>query len=206
MRNKALTLNSLFSVTDNRAKGCQNSGRQFCSSRDMGIEEFIVNRGRETMRKLWIIVCFLGMPWITPGQTNQAAWENLSALQAGQKIDVAVNHSKKITGTFVSISDSAITVQEGSGPQAVQRQDVRSVKLAKREHLVRNSLVGAALGAGVGAAIGAATDSPCKPGQSFCINPVNRGEAAGLFAVVGGVAGAIVGAVIPNHKTIYRAK
>ena len=38
------------------------------------------------MRKLWILIFVLAMPRVVFSQTNEASWENLSALQSGHKI------------------------------------------------------------------------------------------------------------------------
>jgi len=85
------------------------------------------------------------------------------------------------------------------------------VKLMESKHRVRNTLVGLGLGggvgAGVGAGIGAATFHSCSS-QSFCIQPVGKGGSAGIAAVIGfaggAAVGAVVGALLPSHSTIYR--
>ncbi len=151
------------------------------------------------MRKFWILACLLGMPRVVSAQ-----WENLNTLQAGQKIQV-VENSKKESGTFLSVSDKEISLRGKPGPQTIQRQDVRSVKLMVNKHRLRNAAIGGAVGAGVGAGIGAAAYQSCNPAQSFCIDPIGRGGEAGIFAIVGFAGGALVGALWPSHQTIYRA-
>jgi hypothetical protein len=155
------------------------------------------------MRKVLFLLCALGISCGAWAQNNQSSWTNLSALRAGQKIQVVEMNSKKHSGTFVIVSDTAITYQEPTGERAIQHQNVRSVKLMKNDHRLRNSLIGAGVGGGVGAGIGAATFSPCSS-QSFCIQPGGRALPAGIGAVVGLVGGAVVGAFLPTHKTIYR--
>jgi len=152
------------------------------------------------MRKLWVLVCVLGMPCVASAQSNQA-WENLSTLQAGEKIQVVETNSKKDSGTFVSVSDTAISLQEKAGAQTIQRKDVRSVKLMKHAHRLRNTLIGAGVGAGAGAGIGAASYHPCN-----CFIDLGRGGQAAIGAVIGFVGGAVVGVLLPSHKTVYRAK
>ncbi len=150
------------------------------------------------MRKLWILACVLGMPCVVCAQTNLASWENLSALQAGHKIQVVEMNSKKVSGTFQTVSDTAISLQASGGEQIVQRRDVRSVKLMENKHRLRNAAIGAAVGAGLGAGISAAAWE--KNGFAG-----SKGTGAAFGAAIGGVAGAIVGALWPNHKTVYRA-
>ncbi len=163
------------------------------------------------MRELLFLICVLGMPCASWAQTDRASWANLSALQAGQKIQVVDMNSKKHSGTFVNVSDTAISYQETEDEQTIQKQDVRSVKLVGNKHRVRKALVGigvgGGVGAGVGAGIGAATFHSCSS-QSFCIQPVGKGGQTGIAAVfgfAGGAAvGAVVGALLPSHSTIYR--
>ncbi|MFZ0739884.1 MAG: hypothetical protein WCA98_20120 [Candidatus Acidiferrales bacterium] len=154
------------------------------------------------MRKLLLLIYVLGLPCASWAQSNSASWANLSTLQAGERIQVVQTNSTKISGTFSNVSDAAITLQEQSGPQTIQRQDVRSVKLAERAHRLRNILIGGAVGAGVGAGIGAGAFHGCTSG---CIGGVTTAEVAAVAALGGFLGGAVVGAFLPSHKTIYRA-
>jgi hypothetical protein len=144
------------------------------------------------MRKLWILACVLAVP-----SAASAQWDNLNKLQAGQKIQVVEVNSKKDSGAFLSVSDTTISLQGKSGEQAIQRQDVRSVKLMVNKHRLRNSLIGAAVGAGGGAGIGAAAWEP----HGYV---GGRGTGAAVGAVIGAAGGAIVGALWPSRETIYR--
>jgi hypothetical protein len=155
------------------------------------------------MRKVLFLICTLGIPCGSWAQINQSSWTNLSALHAGQKIQVVEMNSKKHSGTFVIVSDAAITYQDPTGEWAIQHQDVRSVKLMKNNHRLRNTLIGAGVGGGIGAGIGAATYRPCSS-QSFCIEPGGRGLPAGIGAVIGLAGGAAVGVLLPSHNMVYR--
>ena len=70
-------------------------------------------------------------------QSNKSAWENLSALQAGKTIQVVEMNSKKHSGTFVNVSDTAISYQKTASAQTIQKQDVRSVKLMENKFRLR---------------------------------------------------------------------
>jgi len=161
------------------------------------------------MRRILFLICILGLPSALQAQTNQA-WANLSALNAGWKIQIVEMNSKKHSGTFVSASDTAISYQGTAGEQILQKQDVRRVILTESKHRLRNTLIGAAVGggvgAGVGAGIGAATFHSCSS-QQLCIQPVGKGGQTGIaavFGLVGGAAvGAVTGALVPSHKVIY---
>ena len=143
------------------------------------------------------------------GATSVGSWANLSELQSGQKIQLVQMNSKKDTGTFLNVTDAAITLQEKSGERTIKEQDVRIVKLLKNKHRLRNTLIGAGVGAGVGAGIGAATYSPCKPppnsGFSTCFFDITRGNQAAIFGVIGLVGGAATGALWPSRPIIYSA-
>jgi hypothetical protein len=155
------------------------------------------------MRKLLFLICVLGTSSILWAHSNPASWENLKTIQAGQKIQVVEMNSTKVSGTFLNVSDGTISVEAKTGPQTIQRQDVRSVKLMKNKHRLRNTLIVAGVGAGVGAGIGAATFHPCPASQTFCLQIGGRALPAGIGAVGGLLGGAIVGALLPSHDTIY---
>jgi hypothetical protein len=158
------------------------------------------------MRKLVFLICFVGIPCASWAQSSLASWENLNTLQAGEKIQVLEGDSKKISGLLSSVSSSAISLQTEGGRETIQKEVVRSVKLMGHARRMRDALIGSAVGAGVGAGIGAAQYSSCAPSQSFCVQPLGRGGAASIGAVVGGAGGAVVGALLPSRRrTIYRA-
>jgi hypothetical protein len=147
------------------------------------------------MRKSLFLICVLGLPCVSWAQTNRASWANLSALQAGQKIQIVEMNSKKHSGTFANVSDTAILYRETAGEQTIQKQDVRSVKLMA-SHRLRNTIIGGAVGAGAGAGITAGT----WENHGFT---GGKGTGAIVGAVIGFVAGGVVGALLPSHKTIY---
>jgi hypothetical protein len=127
-------------------------------------------------------------------------------LQPRQKIQIVDLNSKQHSGTFVSVSNTAVSYQEAEGEQTIQKEDVRSVKLMENKHRLRNTLIGGAVGAGAGAGIGAATYhfKSCPPNAFVCLNGIGgRGLPTAVGAVVGLAGGAIVGAVLHSHKMIY---
>jgi hypothetical protein len=136
---------------------------------------------------------------------NQAAWDKLKKLSAGQEIQVVQNGAKSTTGNFRSVTDEAIVVSTATGEQSISRQSVLRVSSKGSGHRVRNTLIGAGIGAGAGAGIGAAVGG-CGQGVS-CIG-ASKGEVIGVITGVGAIVGAIVGAVLPTggwHE-IYRAR
>lgn len=148
------------------------------------------------MRKGLFLICVLGLSCVSWAQTNRASWANLSVLHAGQKIQIVDMNSKKHSGTFVNVSDTAILYQEAASEQTIQKQDIRSVKLTENKPRLRNTLIGGAVGAGVGAGIGAAS----WENHGF---HGSKGVGAGVGAVIGFVGGVVVGVLLPSHKMIY---
>jgi len=71
------------------------------------------------MRKIALLICILAMPSISFAQSKQASWANLSTLHSDQKIQVVETSEKKHTGTFASVSDTAITFHDNSGNQTI---------------------------------------------------------------------------------------
>jgi hypothetical protein len=157
------------------------------------------------MRKLLFLICVLGIPCAARAQSKSTTWENLITLQAGEKIHVVEMNSKKVSGRFSNVSDAAISLQAEASEQTIQRRDVRSVKLMKHQHRLRNTLIGAAVGFGAGTGIGAAAAHPCSPSQPYCLAP-GRGIPAAFGGVIGLIGGAVVGALVPSHRTIYLVK
>jgi hypothetical protein len=155
------------------------------------------------MRNILLLLCVFGVSCASQAQSDKASWTNLSTLQTGQKIQIVDMSSKKHSGTFLKVSDTALRYHDNAGDQSIPKQDVRRVKFMENRHRLRNTLIGAGVGAGVGAVIGAVANHPCKS-TSFCVGAnITRGDTAGIGALVGFLAGAVVGALIPTHSTIY---
>jgi hypothetical protein len=149
------------------------------------------------MRKSLFLLCALLVSSAAGAQNKTASWQNLNSLATGEKIQVLAMDSKKTSGTFLSVSGAAITVQTDAGPRTIPKQDVRSVKRMKASHRLRNTLIVAGVGAGAGAGIAAGTWE--KGGFEG-----GKGDGAAVGAVIGGLGGAIVGALLPSHDTIYK--
>jgi hypothetical protein len=164
------------------------------------------------MRRVKSIVC-LGILFISCGiatspalgddAKNQANWDKLKQLSAGQEIQVVQNDAKANRSNFRSVTEEAIVVSTAAGEQTISRQSILRVSSKGKGHRVRNALIGAGVGAGAGAGIGAAAVGCTSGCYGF-----TRGNATVALAAVGGIVGAIVGAVIPTggwHE-IYRAR
>lgn len=155
------------------------------------------------MRKISLAVCILGVSCALQAQHRPADWENLKALQSGDRIQIRELNSTKVSGSFVSVSDTGISLDANGAAQDIRKQDVGSVKLMRNKHRLRNALIVGGVGAGVGAGIGAAAHHGCASTQTFCLDIGGRSLPAGIGAVVGLLGGATVGALLPSHQTIY---
>ncbi len=149
------------------------------------------------MRKLLILACLLLVPSASRAQTPQDPWEALNRLHAGQKIEVVEKSLKKHVGTFMAVSAEAIQMREGGADDAIRREDVLRVSLPEKRHRLRNMLIFSVAGCGAGFGIGAA--SAGRDTLQYDVYTVFGG-------VIGFVGGIGVGAALPTHATIYRAK
>jgi hypothetical protein len=134
-----------------------------------------------------------------PGGADQANWDKLKQLSSGQEVKVVQNDAQSFQGNFQSMSDDAIVLRLAAGDQTFPKQNVRRISARGERHRMRNALIGAGIGAGVGLGVGAASDSP----NGFLPNIGKE-----VFTPVGGIIGAIVGALVPTggwHE-IYRAR
>lgn len=148
------------------------------------------------MRKIPILVCMLGAALISAAQANRDSWANLRRLRVDEKIQIVEMNAKKLSGVFVSVSDSAISFKDAGGEQTVQKQDVRRVKRIKANRRLRNTLIGTGVGAGVGAGLGAGI----WESHGFL---GGKGDGAAVGAVIGAVGGAIFGVLWGTDDTIY---
>jgi hypothetical protein len=146
------------------------------------------------MRKIALLICILAMPSISFAQSKQASWSNLSKLHSGQKIQVVGTDSKKHSGTFLSFTDTAISYHDAAGDQTIEKLNVSSVKLMEIKHRVRNSLIGAGVGVAAGTGIGIGVHKG---------NTLDEAAGGVLGAIIGLASGAVVGALLPTHDTIY---
>jgi hypothetical protein len=140
------------------------------------------------MRIIHSVLCVLAFPCALAAQSS---WANLTGLKVGQKIQVVEQNSTKHSGTFLSVSGSAIAFREAAGERSVQKPDVRSVKLQSKRRL-RHTLIGTGVGAAAGATAGAAS----APSDS-------RGYSAAFVGAAGAFVGAAIGVLLPANDLIY---
>lgn len=145
------------------------------------------------------LVFFLAIPAVLCAQKQKGQWSDLNGLKVGQGIDVAESNMKSHGGEFVAITEEAITLREKGTDVSVKRENVARVSTASGARRGEHAVIGLLVGAGMGAAIGALAGSRSKGWIGL-----SEGVGALVGIATGGTGGAIVGAVIPAHTTIYR--
>jgi hypothetical protein len=151
------------------------------------------------MRRLTAgLVLLLAVPLSTVAQRAQDSWDNLKQLRPGQKIEVVDSKMKTLKGSFVSVSEEALSLQDGKSQESVPRADIVRVSVRDTSHRTRNML----LAAGV---IGGVTLIPA--GILFA-QQSNEGNSCGacVAAIVAGFGGGAALGAIPGSRTIYRVK
>ena len=130
-------------------------------------------------------------------KANQS-WDNLSRLQAGQKVQVVQMDMKSLKGTFVGFSEEALSLRIKKDEVAVARADVLRVSLRGKGKRGKSALVGAGLGALMGAIGGAGFGAAALEDADFAL----------IVAPMGAGVGAALGAAAPfaGYETVYRAK
>ena len=138
---------------------------------------------------------------IAGAQSTEQSWDNLGTLRAGEKVQVVDQKLRSQDGTFVSVSDDAITIQARKDSVTIQRVDVYRVSSRERGHSRgQNTLMGlavgglAGLGLGVVMAANHAEDVPIAA------------ELAGMPLLFGGIGAGVSAALPAGHPTIYRAE
>jgi hypothetical protein len=150
---------------------------------------------KRVIETLLLVLLVPGFGWAKSSQDN---WGNLKQLAPGQKIEVVDSKMKTLKGTFVSVSEEAISLQVGKSEKSIARADVVRVSVHDNSHRARNML----LASGV---IGGITLIPAAIGLAINGNEGNSCPACVAAIVAGFGGGAALGA-IPGSRTIYRVK
>lgn len=138
------------------------------------------------------LLLLLGMQ---AARAQENRWQNLAQIKAGKQVDVIDRHLKKYSGKFITFSEADLKLLVKDQQISIARDEVYRVTAAGQNRK-RNVLLGLGIGAGAGLGLGAALLE-------------REGGYAGAVAGTGiGFAGlgAGIGAVVPSHKTVYRAE
>jgi hypothetical protein len=130
----------------------------------------------------------------SPVLAAQDSWNNLKQLREAQRIQVVDMGLRSWKGKFVHVSEESITLRTKKGEVTVERSEVYRVTDLKRSKRGRNALIGLLIGSIVGTGFVADAEDLVPWGKAVI--------AIGFF----GGPGAGVGALVPSHPTVYRAR
>jgi hypothetical protein len=137
--------------------------------------------------------------------TDAASWQNLSRLAPGQSIAVTTKKGESLKGTFVTVSEGAISLERKHQSIAVPRAEVARVSLRsskQRQYMLIGLGVGAGAGAGIGAGMGESLANE-SGGDFRNLKPAIIAVVCGIGALVGTLVGSWLGG---RGATVYRAK
>ena len=135
-------------------------------------------------------------------QDLEQSWANLRILRVGQKIQVVDQKLKSQDGTFVSVSDDAISLRVDQDEISVQRAEVLRVSSHQGMGRGKHTLIGLAVGVGGGLVVGLALGSLFTEPNEGLKDPAFLPAFIGLGAGIG----AGIGAALPTGRpTVYRA-
>lgn len=156
------------------------------------------------MRRLILITLSLLLLATAAGaQSPEQTWDNQRTLGVGEKIQVVDQKLKSQNGTFVSVSDDAITFQVDKDEVTVRRPDVFRVSSRERGHSRgRNALIGLVVGGGVGLGIGVAM----LASRSLDVPEATTAALVQAPLSIGFVGDGIGAALPPGRPTIYRTE
>jgi hypothetical protein len=140
-----------------------------------------------------LLLILLLAPQLARAQGDQ--WQSLDQVKSGRQVDVIDRHLKRYSGKFVGFSDTNLTLLVNDQEIRIARDEVYRVTAAGQNRK-RNILLGLAIGAGAGLGLGAALMER-EGGYG--------GAVAGTGVGFAGI-GAGIGALVPSHKTVYRAE
>jgi hypothetical protein len=144
------------------------------------------------------LLLLLLVPGVGLAQSPQDNWDNLKQLRQGQRIEIVDSSMKTLKGTFVSVSDEAISLAAGKGEEPVARANVVRVSIRDTSHRTRNMAMGAGILGGIALVAGVVGLKETS----------NEGNSCGacVAAIAAGFGGGVALGAIPGSRTVYRAK
>jgi len=122
------------------------------------------------------------------GQSSSSNWGNVKAIAPGTQIRLVIGTAKPVMGSLESVTDTDFVLTQATGPQTYARPQITSIKVRKKDHRLRNALIGL----GVGTAVGLAVGYGAGRAQSNCNGSLCGWQADGA-TVGGGIVGLVVG-------------
>ncbi len=140
------------------------------------------------MRTLSILI--LAAATLTAQADN---WTLLRGIYPGQTTHVHTLDGLLNSGGFISTTDANIVIRLRTGDQTFTKDQIKKISVRKSDKRWRNAGIGAAIGASAAGVLVAATTA--DGADSF----------VAVFAILYGMVGAGIGALVPGYDTLYRA-
>jgi hypothetical protein len=126
-------------------------------------------------------------------------WQHVQALPAGASIQIKAR-TTSLSCKLVTVAEDSLTCNHSKKDVTLQRAEIKTITIPRRG---RSALIGTGIGGGAGALIGFGVGTS---GPSWFGNNAFRGPVTAVFAALGGVVGAGVGAATDfAYSTVYRA-
>ncbi len=156
------------------------------------------------------LAVLLALPPVTLAQESAMAvndWAGLKMVAAGSKLDVKLKNGKRVKGTLISVSETALSLSDRDKPAEINREDVLSIHEMRGMTAKKSALIGAVVGGAIGAGIGIAAG---ENGRDNCCFNITRPQGAAILGVplagVGALAGFVVGKGGHKRSLVYQAK
>ena len=130
-------------------------------------------------------------------QRDHASWANVEQLRLGQTLRVLCSDQRTWTGRLIGVSSDTLILNVGGTEKKIVRSDVLRADVKSR---AKSTLIGLGIGAGVGAGVGYAA------GRGSKLKSSEVTTAVGLGTLLIAPAGAVIGALSPGWKTVYRGE
>jgi hypothetical protein len=126
-------------------------------------------------------------------------WDHVKMLSAGIEVRVVAGASKPVVGGLESVTDGELVLRLAGGPQSIPRPSILSVSIERKDHRLRNALIGLGVGtlagAGIGAIAGRAQENNCN---QFLCNSLDVPAGAAVGGVIGLLSGTLAGVFWPT--------
>ncbi len=148
------------------------------------------------MGRIWMLLLIAQMALNAFGaQRDHASWAKVEQLRLSQTMRVLCSDQRTWTGRLVGVSSDTLILNVGGTERKIGRTDVVRADVRSR---TRSALIGVGIGAAAGAGVGYAAGSGSNLKSSEVTTAVVLGTV--LIAPVG----AVIGALFPGWKTVYR--
>jgi len=148
------------------------------------------------MVRMWVVLLVAQVAFNAfAAQRDSGSWAKVEQLRVGQSLRVQCSDQRTWKGRLVGVSSDALILNADGTERKIARSDVIRADVKSR---VRSTLIGLGIGAAAGAGVGYAV------GRGSNLKSSEVTTAVGLLTLVIAPVGAVIGALSPGWKTVYR--